>query len=867
LRRATGNTTPAADPGRWLPVVLLIVLGFGLPLNSAITVADDIAERRFEQFLARLGLVDLQIRHLEQVLTRKTDARGREKTAQHLADLYASQLIASSEDSETYQRLNRRIQQLIEQVPGSRTASLEVMLLQADYQRAESLITQWMGSPADTESRDAAAAILVRIAPQLDQRQSELRSRVEDLLDEVDLMDPGDERDAKETELSRIQSVAGRAAYFAAWSNYYLARANPRLPNAKKTYTRARDIFRQLLGLDAGYPEVEVEFLGLESIWRSRSLVGLALAEAAVGNLDESVTCFGFLESASVPPEVRDQAPYWRLESLLSANRFDEALAYAKQRVGEYSSNPTQGKISFCAHLVRTAYARPEAAPPHAADLGTLGIAGLVKLRQLRIVKELLEKYQIPLDAADGFYLQWIQGQSLLEAAEKSKTQEDCSAAAARLSAALEAPDVNQDLGAAAQCRYQLGWCLYHLNQFEEAARMYESAISGLQAVGDATAVQAAWAAFLAYRKLAKTQPRFVSSAIAVLDRIKQEFPDHEYARRADYQIGKLREGVVSAAETLRRLQKVPESSPDYLDARYDICVLLHQQWAKSDEAGKESAADRLFRSVDVYVEAAKGAGSRSRVLRCCLLAAEAALLSKDAGPNKADAYLEKAKSSAESPSVDRNLVAEYHYRRLQRATLDNNEEARRHHASWLVENAPGSAYELPALVIAAKAVDRSLKSDADHAATPQLEEALDIYGRLVALWGDTPEAISSNKNARIAISKWAHYAERLGRFDDAAQRLERLLEAFPTDKGYLRRAGLAWYQAENHERSVVPWRTLLVGLPKGSEGWYEAKYYQIQCLFRIDPDRARKTLNQFRLLYPDPPPEWREKFAQLETG
>ncbi|MFV1967379.1 MAG: hypothetical protein ACC628_18270 [Pirellulaceae bacterium] len=818
---------------------------------------------RFERFLARLGLVDLQITHLEQVLDRETNEKQRTETARHLADLYAGRLIASAEDTNKYRDLEQRIQRLIDRIPEASTPSLEVMLLQADYLRAEQLVGKWIASPTDTVSRDAAAKILIRIAPQLDRLQRELRAVVDALLEEVDSMDASDERDAKENELLRLQSVAGRAAYFAAWSNYYLGRANPHLPDVKKTFTRARDIFRQLLGLGDGEDDVEPELLGLELIWRARSMIGLALSEAAVGNLDESLACFGYLEHASVPAEVRDQAPYWRLESLLAAQQFDAAFEYAKQRVGEASNKPTQGKISFFVHLVRAAYANPDAAPPNANEMGTLGIAGLVKLRQLNVVKKLIEKYRIPLDAGNGFYLQWIQGQRLLEVAERSTSREDFGAAAARLSAALQSPDADQDLGAAAQCRYQLGWCLYHLEKYEEAARAYEGAISGLQAVGDDTAVQAAWAAFLAYRKLVASQPRFVSSAIDLLNRLKREFPDHEYARRADYQIGKLREGAVSTAETLDRLQHVPAGSTDYLDARYDIGLLTYKQWTTADD--KKAAADRVYREVDTYLAAAAGKADPSRSLKGCLLAAEVALSDTDRDAGKLERYLRKAQPWADSPSVQGSLAAEYHYRRLQQATAANDETARRRHAAWLVEKAPGSAYELPALVIAAKAVDSAVTRAGDSTPTTLWEEAYRIYNRLADLLGSSSEIMAEKKNARVANSKLAHYATLLGRFDDAGQRLVKILAAFPNDKGYLRRAGLAFYRAGSYEQALDPWRTLVAGLPKGSDGWYEAKYYQLACLFQIDSQRARDTLNQFQLLYPNPPANWQKMFRQLE--
>jgi tetratricopeptide (TPR) repeat protein len=131
---------------------------------------------------------------------------------------------------------------------------------------------------------------------------------------------------------------------------------------------------------------------------------------------------------------------------------------------------------------------------------------------------------------------------------------------------------------------------------------------------------------------------------------------------------------------------------------------------------------------------------------------------------------------------------------------------------------------------------------------------------------GTTSEAIVANKNARIANSKFARYAEELGQYAEAAQSLDALLGAFPKEKGYLRRAALAHFESGNYERSLTHWRTLLSGVPSRSDDWYEAKYYQVRCLLETDPTTAARVLRQFQLLDPDlGPPAWRSKFQTLK--
>jgi tetratricopeptide (TPR) repeat protein len=139
------------------------------------------------------------------------------------------------------------------------------------------------------------------------------------------------------------------------------------------------------------------------------------------------------------------------------------------------------------------------------------------------------------------------------------------------------------------------------------------------------------------------------------------------------------------------------------------------------------------------------------------------------------------------------------------------------------------------------------------------------LYRRLSQLLGDAPDGLTSNRNAQVALSKWAYYASELGRHDEAASGLDRLLLAFPANKDYLRRNGLAHFQAGNFKQALNAWRTLLAGVEKGSDDWFEAKYYQLMCLLRTDEAIARQVWNQFRLLYPNlGSSAWRDRFAEL---
>lgn len=819
------------------------------------------------QFLDRLGLTDLEIMHLERVIEKNLPKDKQVALAKKLADLYAGELMTSGGDQEKSRDLLQRIQKLTQSVPQADTPALQVMLLQADYTHAESLVTEWIANPADVKARDEANVILAKITPKLNRFQEELNAEADAMADAIDDLADEGQREAKENELLRTQAVASRATYYAGWANYYLGLTKKESGDAD--FKIARDVFRRFLDMgNEAYDQLDPEWLGLESAWRSGALIGLGLAEAAADNLDATKACFRLLEHPSVPLEIQDQASYWYVQGMLNAGKYDEAGSYAKEKIAEYTAGATKGKVSLCVSLVRAAFGdRSETVSPEKSELGLLGLEGLARLGEQRTVRQLLDKYDIELPSGGGFFLRWIDGRRLLAAAERNKKPEDYQAAADALAAALVAPGANQHISSTAQCRYELAWCRYQLGQYEDAGRQYEQAVTGLKASDAKTAAESAWMAFVSYQKLSKDQPRFAATAVDVLKTLKRDFPEHPYAKRADYYIKRLQQNSASPKETIADLQKIERGNPLYLAARYDICLLVHQLWSRASEDGKAEVASELYAAVREYLAAARDDADDARKLKCCLLATDAALNGPRPDESVAADFLVEALPLAQRLSPKDSLVAQYHYRRLQMAGRQGDDRARRTHADWLVNNAAGSTYELPALVVSAKSLDEELKSKSTTVEERKslLEEAYSVYARLAKREGDSVEAISTRKNARIATSKLAFYASQLGQFDEAGSHLEKLLAAYPKDKSYLRRAGLAYFQAGSYDKSLPHWRTILSGVPADSEEWYEAKYYQLNCLFNTDPETAKKVLRQFKLLHPNVgPPAWKDKFEAL---
>jgi DNA-binding SARP family transcriptional activator len=825
-------------------------------------------EEALERLLARLGLVDLQIVHLEKSLEGQALTEPqRDKLAQKLADLYAEQLMESAGDPARYEKLVARVQELLARFPQANTAALQVMLLQADYNRAEGQVAEWIADRANQKSLTDARTLLEQIVPQLDDHQQQLTARVDAIAAEMDRMSDTDpDLTVKENEARRLQAVLARATYFSGWANYYLGLT--REAGGATQFRRAAELFRKLLDVDGSdYSSQTAEDLSLEVIWRARGAIGLGLTEAALGNVEASRTVFQLLEQSAAPAEIQDQAPYWYVQGLLNAGRVDDARQFAEKKVAELTGAATQGKVSLCVALVRGGFSDPKAAAdPSARELGMLGISGLAKLGQYDAAQQLLEKYNVTLEGESGFFLEWMQGRRLFAKAQDTKQADDYLAAAKIFEQALSQSDAASQTAAAGHCRYELGWCHYRAGDFETAARQFEQAITPLKSAAVADGGNAAWMAFVSYKQLAEKQPRFLTAAIDMLQTLKRDFPQHEHARNADYYIARLQRSAGSPVETIRNLQKIKPNEPNYLTSRFDLCVVLHQQWSEAETAGAKAAAlESLRKAAEDYVKASGLRGDKERQLRVLLLVAAAALGTEPANESLAEDFLARAAPMAQNVPDASSAKADFHYRQMQLARVKDDPAGRLAHAQWLVEHAPGSAYDLAALIEVSRDVQRRLEAAPQAERGKLHEEAFAIYTRLVERLGDSPEVLQSQKNARVALSRLAEHAAATGRHEEAARRLAPLLQIDPKNQQYLRQAGLANFQAGRFAEALDAWRTLTLGLPRGSEEWLEAKYYQIASLEKTDRDEARKTLEQMQLLYPDTSSStWGEKFAGL---
>lgn len=821
--------------------------------NQALAQTEKEAQA-LDSYLESLGLADLRILNLEEMLNRDPD-NG--EAAKALADLYAGKLLVVSEAGERA-ALDQRIEELLSKHPEAGTPALQVMRLQGDFNRAETLASAWIGQPSDSKARESALDLLGKITPALDGLQTKLFSSLEAERKAVDDLPDGPGRSRREQGLDRLADVAGRALYFDAWANLYLGMMGDEDPTPR--YERARTAFLKLLGVEA---DADVSAEMLASSGMARAALGLALSESLGGKDEEATALFQQVRSAPTSPDVRDMGGYWEAWTLFQRKQFGRLSDLVSRLGADLAEPPSDGRAALCALLVRAGYGseNPDV-PLSVRSLADEGLNALVKMRLYERVKQLVGLYGINTRDRDGVVFRWAEGQALYGQARESKDAGQYQRAAEAFEAALKSSDASKYPSLEAGSRLLLAWCRYERGELGPASKAFGQAAAQLKALGDPEAADALWMQAVALEKLAEKEPARVDEAVSALQAFSALYPEHPNASLVDFEVRKLKGKPV----TLSVLEAHQPGGPNF--AKMVLAALQHhgQAWRDARSKGRNGAeeAENVRKVIDIFRSLPKPARSAEGEL--ALVLAESAL-EAESDPALARAILDRARSQAKALSADDPRVLAYHRARLRLAQGLKDASSIQAEAVWMREHASGveGTADKSMLISLAQLADSAVEK-ADAGERPgRLSEAVEAYSRLVSALGTSPETLRKDRNAFVALARLAGYESESGLAAQAADHYDAVLAAYPRDAKYLRLAGLAHYQAGQFKQALSCWDTLVAGLPDGSGPWFEAKYYQLSSLAKTDPSQARRALSQFQVLYPSlGTGRWPSLFRQL---
>ena len=820
---------------------------------TMVSVATDVVAQSDEvvETADRLGLANVSLRYYERQVN-SGDSELAKTASEKLADLYARRLISIPHDASLRDDLIKRVTSLIQRFPQTNKTSLRVLLLQADVARGEDLIGDWYGDFQSTSKLTAAREIFASVGQQLDVHQKNARTELDELLGRVDV-DSLPVTAPDRIRRDDLNQILGTSLYYSGWSNLYAASIGTNSDSG--AVTRARDAFKLFLSIeseDSDYSdyvateplddEIQLQLFGEYQI---RSVIGLALAEYVSGNEDSADYCFNWLNSKQVSAVFRDDANLRRVQCLLRMSRIDKLRTLVVSVIEDDSTQGSDNNIVLFTTLIGYGHQMSD------REVLNLGVSGLAKIERQDALAVMLNKYDIKLSFGESFFIDSVLVAQQLRGLDDDSTSEERRAVIDRFKQLVTHQDAVRHRLVTARNNQSLAQLLYKEGEFLNAGEAFERAASGFSTRDKDAEAELLFNAFVCFYKVRNDDPSAINKSKTLLQRLKNEHLGHPLAAKAGTLLARLEKFSLDTASQITRLDQMSVQDSGYAVSRYELCLLLHRRWQEigSSRVAASDYANRLERETKKMMNVS-GITSQQKA-RVCLLVADVTLNSLEKKPAIADQYLARADVLFDSLDEQSRstLLPEYHFRRYQWAKVASPADADEH-ASWLASNADGSPFQLPGLISLAREFEAASEGSNDQA---EHQRGYELYLKIANIQNVFDNSTEIKGNVGIVLQKLGHYAGLTKQHSTALKCYRRLIASSPNSREFLLGGGRAAVATADFEFGLECWRPLVQGLPKGSDQWLEAKYYQIQCLRATDIEAARKVLSQFKAIYPEP--------------
>ncbi len=831
---------------RSIGLILAVVIGVVSTTTQLVAQSDEVIDTA-----NRLGLANVPLRYYERQVN-SGDSDLAKSAAEKLAGLYARRLISISDETSLRDDLIKRVAALIQRFPETNTTSLQVLLLEAEFAQGERLITEWTNQFTESSKLIAARELLVVVGQKLHQHHKRARAEIDEILENVDIeATPATSSVRKRwDELNRIY---GRALYYSGWSNFYVTSIGPNgEPNAAE---RAREAFKTLLNIESDGSDYS-EYVATEpiddeiqvqlfDIHRILSVIGLGLTEYVSGNDDSAEHCFNWLKSKQVGAAFRDDLVFQHSLCLLRTNRINDLKKLAALVLDSDSTQNSTSNIQLFTTLIRYGHQVDN------IDVLNLGVSGLARIERQDVLAVVLNKYDIDLKFGESFFIDSVLVAQQLRGLDNDSTSEERRAVIDRFKQLVTHQDAVRHRLVTARNNQSLAQLLYKEGEFLNAGEAFERAASGFSTRDKDAEAELLFNAFVCFYKVRNDDPSAINKSKTLLQRLKNEHLGHPLAAKAGTLLARLEKFTLDTASQITRLDQMSAQDSGYAASRYELCLLLHRRWQEigSSRVAASDYANRLERETKKMMNVS-GVTSQQKA-RVCLLVADVTLNSREKKPAIADQYLARADVLFDSLDEQSRstLLPEYHFRRYQWARVASPADADEH-ASWLASNADGSPFQLPGLISLAREFEAASEGSNDQA---EHQRGYELYLKIANIQNVFDNSTEIKGNVGIVLQKLGHHAELTKQHSTALKCYRRLIASSPNSREFLLGGGRAAVATADFEFGLECWRPLAQGLPKGSDQWLEAKYYQIQCLRATDIEAARKVLSQFKAIYPEP--------------
>lgn len=869
----------------WLVV---IALGASAPAQ--------VGEQAVEIYLAERGMNELLAIHLQRQLD-LAPARDRVEIAERLGTLYAL-LLEEAADVDERRIWEDRSRDLLAAVPGAQSYELRLNLAKVRYLGVEGIVERSRLKLTSPAEEDEARRVLRDVRPVFSDMGRELHRRVEQL-ENQESRGRVEDWSNLERALADARRLRSLAMYYAGWSEYYLSVLTGNQVMAEEALSH----FGWLLNAEVGRsPELErlpLNTLRYEHV--ARAAIGTALCYSA---RDDDDAALDWLDAVMASPDVsaaiKSQILARRLVILAQATRWADMqraveLQRRRSREGE-SAGLTVGEARLLAVLaleaMETGVARDQAVAL-VRVLAETALADLVNAGEVGHVLSLVNRYGTAPIGDQGFIVLYVRGLQAYDQARKLHEEEDgdttepsstarvanryVDAAEALLSATASA-DASTFAEERANAGLIAGYAMYYADRATDAADLLEATFRENPDADKAE--DALWLAIVALDRAVTEgatteQDRLAGLATLYLGR----YPHRERAARL--LLIKSVTGVIDDEEAVEILLDVDHDAPIYESARRQAARLLYRLYRRAPAEDRDFAALR-FVDVGEQVlafeehivttsnddEEAMAAGERIVALARQLLDAMLGLSVPDV--SRTEPVFQSLQDVSVKLSIDTSdLSAEIIFRQLQVALARNDVEAVNDRLTEL--RAIGGRYS--------SAADRLMYRRAFNEwsrAPHEAELAGEVVGhglRLLRQFEDDAAALEDpivfgvhDTVASAAATVW-RLADDEQMMDIALSLDEKVILSGRRVPSVLSRFAELAEAKGRIDDALDAWRTLLSGYEAGSEDWYEARYQSIRLLLQVDQARARTTMDQHKVLYPEFGPEpWGEQLRQLDA-
>ncbi|MEL7497930.1 MAG: hypothetical protein AAFN77_09995 [Planctomycetota bacterium] len=835
--------------------------------------------------LNRLGLVDLQIKHLESKFQSAQDPVLKKAVAGQLLQTYAQQVMSNNAAN---LRAVEKLKTMVFEFPDLATPSMRIVIAQADYLENERQFRDWQIKGSRLDTLPPLNRRWQTLIDDLDRIDRDLQEVYED---QLTILRAVDEEIPRATgRLAVLESELARTTYLRGWSRYFSGVINPgrRIDEMRQSDQH----FRKFLQLDpkSVLLELKPKWVDFSSLFQRRALVGLAMCQRGLNHPDQSEHCFSLLDQEAGGTGFAGSLHRWKLNARVYVNDFsglDQLLndASEDQRLTQLD------RTKYWSEVWRASLSVRQRAQRVALKLRQAAINGLAREFQAVTIREMIESESIPSEqpvfelVKNPFLAHWVQGYLDWESA--SLLNDDAATekrvrARQHLQTAVEI--ANEQVAEIDQmiCRFLLLQVqLADANDvaaWQSAARSLESLASQF---GEKDRLElAAFAQWLSANALAKAS-QFRNdvnvNAVAAIDRLRRRYPGSPFEDRAELLKLELIARQLTDAQAIRHYQQVAPDSPNAVPAAIEIVKYRLRQWNALLRKGNLNEEDRqeLQRRWQAFEEGVRKSRSIPSVDKVQLaminLQAAAGLLRRPSSTrDEIDSLLDRIRDDltllSQESEYDQQyqaLLAQWHFHQCDAAIRFDDFETAKTSQAWLFQHDQGSGLHRSATIELAHWIDEQYGSGARSVS---LDQAVDIFGELVELLGDSDEVLQQSSNARVAYFRLAQLYKRRGESNTAGEMVTRLVGLFPKRKDYRKLFAQTLQGAGDVGGAYQQWKMLAAAETAGTDAWYEAKIGAIQSLMAGGKtDDARKLLDQTKRLSPTIPERWQSLFDRLD--